>query len=170
MEWLGSVRDYALFRKIDNQWNPVSIVTLPSALPTRYTDDVSAIYQTSGRFCYRIEAYEGAGNQYGFADTSVSNEFCLIQEPHLFMPNAFTPGGKNPILKPEHIYIEIKNYFFAVYNRWGQKIFETRDPSAGWDGTYDGSVAPEGTYVYNVRVFGTNGREIEKNGTVTLLR
>lgn len=170
MEWLGSVRDYALFRKVDDQWNPVSIVTLPSALPTRYTDDVSAIYQTSGRFCYRIEAYEGAGNQYGFTDTSVSNEFCLIQEPHLFIPNAFTPGGKNPILKPEHIYIEIKNYFFAVYNRWGQKIFETRDPSAGWDGTYDGSVAPEGTYVYSVRVFGTNGREIEKNGTVTLLR
>jgi gliding motility-associated-like protein len=170
MEWLGSVRDYALFRKVDDQWNPVSIVTIPSALPTRYTDDVSAIYQTSGRFCYRIEAYEGAGNQYGFTDTSVSNEFCLIQEPHLFIPNAFTPGGKNPVLKPEHIYIEIKNYFFAVYNRWGQKIFETRDPSAGWDGTYDGSIAPEGTYVYSVRVFGTNGREIEKNGTVTLLR
>jgi gliding motility-associated-like protein len=94
----------------------------------------------------------------------------LIQEPHLFIPNAFTPGGKNPVLRPQYIYIDINKYFFAVFNRWGQKVFETSDPQAGWDGTYNGSIAPEGNYVYSVRIYGTNGREIEKNGTVTLLR
>jgi gliding motility-associated-like protein len=170
-EWSGNVREYSVYRNIDDgNWDPAPVAQVGNVMSPRITDDVSEIYQTSGKFCYRVVAYEDGGNIYGFADSSVSNIFCMVQEPHLFIPNAFTPEGKNPVLKPEHIYIDINKYFFAVFNRWGQKVYETSDPSAGWDGTYDGSIAPAGTYVYSVRVYGTNGREIEKNGTVTLLR
>ena len=168
-EWLGGVREYALFRKVDDVWEPTP-VDLIAIGQNNYTDDVAEIYQNTGRFCYRIEAYEGPGNTYGYTDTSVSNIFCLIQEPHLFVPNAFTPDGKNPILKPQFIFIEAKNYIFSIFNRWGQKVYETRNPQDGWDGKYQGSIAPEGNYVYSVRIFGTNGREIEKSGSVTLLR
>ena len=132
---------------------------------------VAEIYQTTGRFCYKIQGYEGPANNYGYgSDSSMSNEFCLIQEPHLYVPNAFTPGGKNPVFKPSFIYIDPKNYQFLVFNRWGEKVFETSDPSAGWDGTINGSIAPENMYVYMVRMFGTNGQILEKNGRVTLLR
>ncbi len=171
-EWLGNVSKYSLFRSVDGLWSPTPIATMNNGI-LDYNDDVAALYlypNYSGKFCYRIEAYEGSGNTYGFTDTSVSNIFCLIQEPHLFIPSAFTPSGKNPVFKPEFIYIEAKNYFFVVFNRWGQRIYETRIPGEGWDGTYDGIIAPEGTYVYSVRIFGTNGQEIEKSGSVTLLR
>ena len=168
-DWLGSVNNYALFRKVDNVWQAAPAAILPFGQQT-FMDEVSAIYQTSGKFCYRVEAYEGGGNMYGYTDTSSSNIFCLIQEPHLFVPSAFTPGGKNNIFKPEYIFVDAKNYFFVVFNRWGQKVYESRVPGEGWDGEFDGKIAPEGTYVYTVRIFGTNGQEIEKSGSVTLLR
>ncbi|MFN5356257.1 MAG: gliding motility-associated C-terminal domain-containing protein [Bacteroidota bacterium] len=171
-DWLGGVGNYALFRSVDGVWDPAPLATLNDGV-LEYNDDVSALYKFptyKGKFCYRIEAYEGPGNTYGFTDTSVSNEFCLIQEPHVFVPNGFTPGGKNSVFRPEFIYVDIKNYYFAVLNRWGQKVYETRTPGEGWDGTYNGSIAPEGTYAYTIRIFGTNGQEIEKIGTVTLLR
>jgi gliding motility-associated-like protein len=168
-EWLGGVSSYSLFRKIDDILQPAPAAILPFG-EQGYIDDVSSIFQTTGRFCYRIEAYEGGGNIYGFTDTSSSNEICLIQEPKVYVPSGFTPGGKNGIFKPSFIYVDAKNYFFIVFNRWGQKVFETNNPEQGWDGTFDGTLAPEGTYVYNVRIFGTNGQEIEKNGSVTLLR
>ena len=171
-EWLGNVSNYSLFRSVDGIWSPTPIVTVNNGILT-YDDDVSALYPYptySGKFCYRVDAYEGPGNTYGFTDTSQSNIFCLIQEPHIFVPNAFTPTGKNPIFKPEFIYIDAKNYYFVVFNRWGQKVYESRMPGEGWDGTYQGNIAPEGTYVYTVRIFGTNGQEIEKSGSVTLLR
>ncbi len=168
-DWLGGLKDYSLFRQVDGVWELVPVINTLAGI-TNYIDDVSGLYRTTGRFCYRIEAHEGPGNQYGFADTSVSNIFCLVQEPHLFVPSGFTPGGKNPVLKPEFVYIDYKNYIFVVYNRWGQKVYESRNPEDGWDGTYNDKIAPEGTYVYSVRIFGTNGQEIEKNGSVTLLR
>jgi len=168
-EWSGGVSNYALFRKVDDTWQPAPCAILPFGQQA-YLDDVSSLFQTTGRFCYRIEAYEGGGNIYGFTDTSSSNEICLIQEPKVYVPTGFTPGGKNSVFKPSFIYVDAKNYFFIVFNRWGQKVFETNNPEEGWDGTFDGTLAPEGTYVYNVRIFGTNGQEIEKNGSVTLLR
>jgi gliding motility-associated-like protein len=168
-EWSGGVLNYSLFRKIDDTWQPTPSAVLPFGQQA-YIDDVSSIFQTTGRFCYRVEAYEGGGNIYGFTDTSSSNEICLIQEPKVYVPSGFTPGGKNGVFKPSFIYVDAKNYFFIVFNRWGQKVFETNNPEEGWDGTFDGTLAPEGTYVYNVRIFGTSGQEIEKNGSVTLLR
>ncbi len=168
-EWLGGVNNYSLFRKVDDIWSNAPIFN-PLAGINEYMDNVGEIYQTSGRFCYKIAAYEGAGNPYGFADTSYSNEFCLIQEPHLFIPSAFTPDGQNPIFKPEFIYTDAKNYNFSVYNRWGQKIFETENPNDGWNGKIDGDNAPEGTYVYSLRMYGTNGQELNRSGRVSLLR
>ncbi|MEP7265124.1 MAG: gliding motility-associated C-terminal domain-containing protein, partial [Bacteroidota bacterium] len=168
-EWLGLVSGFSIFRSVDGIWdnNPVAS---PLFGINDYLDNVGEIYQTSGRFCYRVAAYEGPGNTYGFADTSYSNEFCLIQEPHLFVPSAFTPDGSNPVFKPEFIYTEAKNYKFSVFNRWGQKVYETENPLDGWNGTIEGDKAPQGMYVYSVRLFGTNGQELSKSGSVTLLR
>ena len=140
--WMGGLKDFSLYRAVDGIWDPTP-VTKPTFGINDYNDNVADIYQTTGKFCYKIQAYEGPGNTYGFADSSMSNEFCLIQEPHLYVPSAFTPGGKNPVFKPSFIYIDPKNYQFLVFSRWGEKVFETNDPSIGWDGTINGSVASE---------------------------
>jgi len=53
----------------------------------------------------------------------------------VFIPNAFSPNndGKNDIFKPM-VFGNVSQYRFSIYNRWGEKIFETSDPQKGWDG------------------------------------
>jgi gliding motility-associated-like protein len=87
------------------------------------------------------------------------------------IPNAFTPNGdaKNEVFKPT-INQEIRNYSFMVYNRYGEKIFDTRSYGIGWDGTYKGKPQPIGTYVYQIVFTNIFGFKSENKGTVMLLR
>jgi gliding motility-associated-like protein len=86
----------------------------------------------------------------------------------IVLPNAFTPNrdGKNDVFKiPEGIYFKLQH--FSIYNRWGNIIFSTTDINKGWDGTYKGYNADQGTYVYVIS--GSNGKVFIK-GTVELIR
>ncbi|MEZ4964007.1 MAG: gliding motility-associated C-terminal domain-containing protein [Saprospiraceae bacterium] len=89
-------------------------------------------------------------------------------------PNAFTPNGDglNDIYRPI-LYCPVFNTAFTIYNRWGQKVFETRDPGTGWDGTVDGEEAPSDVYTwileYETMLDGVRQRSAEK-GDVALLR
>ncbi|MEL6275038.1 MAG: PKD domain-containing protein, partial [Bacteroidota bacterium] len=64
-------------------------------------------------------------------------------------PNAFTPNGDglNDIFIPKSFLFGYRAYRFTVWNRWGQKIFETEDPNEGWDGTFKGRESPGGGYL-----------------------
>lgn len=86
------------------------------------------------------------------------------------MPNAFAPGnGPNNILRVIHLgRATLKK--FSVYNRWGVKVFETSTLSEGWDGMFNGQPQPQGVYVYVVEVQTFNGRIINKQGNITLIR
>lgn len=88
----------------------------------------------------------------------------------VYVPNTFTPNndGQNDILyarcnKSTEIY-------FAVYNRWGELVFETKDKNVGWDGNYKGRPADVGVFGYYVRFKCFNGEESFKKGNVTLIR
>ncbi|HNQ12652.1 MAG TPA: gliding motility-associated C-terminal domain-containing protein [Bacteroidia bacterium] len=170
-KWDAEVDHYKLYRKIgkDNLGPYVLIANLPAGV-TSYLDNIAQYYTGDGYFCYYVEAFEGAGNKYGYQEMSVSNETCPIQAPHLTSPNAFTPGGKNPVFYPFSIFIDTDRYSFKVFNRWGEMVFATTNPQEGWDGSFNSSTAPEGVYVYIVELTGTNGDKIEKLGRVTLLR
>lgn len=87
-----------------------------------------------------------------------------------YMPNAFTPNGDglNDIFRiPRQSRAGIK--YFAIYNRWGQLVFRTTDPQAGWDGLIKGQAAPSGAYTYIIRGENQKGR-IEKKGSFVLIR
>ncbi len=91
--------------------------------------------------------------------------------PELFIPSAFTPNndGLNDVLKV--IPVGIKAFYsFAVYNRFGNRLFYTNDYTRGWDGTFHGEKSAPGTYVYLIRALDYHGKEIMKKGTVVLLR
>ena len=94
----------------------------------------------------------------------------LCEEPYVFIPTGFTPNGdgKNDTFKV--IGNNLDEVYLAVYNRWGELIFETRDPSAGWDGTYKGKLLPPDAYGFYARVKCIGGLEYSKKGNVTLLR
>lgn len=89
----------------------------------------------------------------------------------VFMPNAFSPNGDgiNDVFKIGN-YGYHKLAEFRVFNRWGQEIFFTNDPSQGWNGQYKGQPADAGTYHYYARLQATGGEERVFKGDVTLIR
>jgi gliding motility-associated-like protein len=69
----------------------------------------------------------------------------------LWVPNAFSPNGdgSNDIFR---VYGKnFKTIEFKVFNRWGELVFFTTDPSQGWDGTYKGKEMVPGVYVYSIK-------------------
>ena len=89
------------------------------------------------------------------------------------MPNSFTPNGDNlnEVFKPKGDGIDASYYHFMIFDRWGEKLFETDDINEGWDGTYNGEPVPTGIYVWKI-----NTRELYRDvktehiGNVRLLR
>ncbi len=98
----------------------------------------------------------------------VENPDC--SEPFLFIPMAFTPNddGNNDVLFVRGKSIESLN--FVIYNRWGQKVFETNDKNDGWNGSFKGKRLPPDVYGYFIRATCFNGQKFFKKGNVTLLR
>lgn len=89
-----------------------------------------------------------------------------------YIPSAFTPNGdgKNDVLKPEYE-CQFSNYEMKIYNRWGQLMFITKNPSEGWNGEYRNLDQPIGVYVYEITYKDTMaGEVVRKNGTIALIR
>lgn len=92
------------------------------------------------------------------------------EDANIYIPNAFTPNGdgKNDVLYVRGNYIT--NLFFAVYDRWGQKMFETKDITKGWDGTFKGKHMDPAVFGYYAEGLCPSGEKFFKKGNVTLLR
>ena len=58
---------------------------------------------------------------------------------------------------------------FSVYDRWGERVFETDDQAAGWNGTYKGNMN-EGVFAYYFTATLVSGEQISRRGTISLLR
>lgn len=89
----------------------------------------------------------------------------------IYVPSVFTPNGDgiNDILYANTIYITQLRYF-RVFNRNGKKVFETTDPTKGWDGKLNNQPLPLDTYVWTMEGMHRNGFTVAQQGTVTLLR
>jgi gliding motility-associated-like protein len=94
----------------------------------------------------------------------------VCEEPYLYIPNAFTPNkdGVNDVL-----YVRGENIdevYMTIYNRWGEKVFETESLNEGWDGTFNGKTVSGDVYGYYLKIICYGGREFFKKGNVTVLR
>jgi gliding motility-associated-like protein len=99
---------------------------------------------------------------------SASIDILVMPDSYIEIPNAFAPGNGNTF-KPIYLGVSaIKS--FAIYNRWGTKVFETKDASQGWDGQYNGELQPMGAYIYSVEGTSAAGNKFSKHGSVTLMR
>ena len=85
-----------------------------------------------------------------------------------FNPNSSV--SENRTFYPQGVFINSKDYLFTVYNRWGEKVFETTQINVGWDGTFKGIEATQDVYTYYVRFTSASGILFEDRGTVTLIR
>ncbi|GAO42579.1 hypothetical protein FPE01S_01_15940 [Flavihumibacter petaseus NBRC 106054] len=87
---------------------------------------------------------------------------------NVFIPNSFVPGGISPTFR---VYANnVKEMKMMVFNQWGQKVFETSSMGSGWDGRFNGKDQPSGVYVYVCRIILNTGEEINKKGSVNLIR
>jgi hypothetical protein len=168
----GNPTSYEVFRSVDGLWDPSPIISLPANQRT-YRDDVSTYRLSGGTFEYYVNANEGLGNVYNLLDTSRSNSVGVVQKPRLYVPSAFYPGSsqlENAIFYPRGVYINSMDYLFIVYNRWGEKVFESNVVDLGWNGYFDGGEAPQGVYTYYIKFTTSSGILFEDRGTVTLIR
>jgi len=98
----------------------------------------------------------------------------LCPSDKILVPGAFTPDedGLNDIFRPGNN--NYTQYYFAVYNRWGQMIYETNDQTAGWDGKYKGKNSPEEIYIWKMiyRIRTSDGTPAQKiaQGSFILFR
>jgi gliding motility-associated-like protein len=112
--------------------------------------------------------------QYGVCRNNATTRVEVVSnscvDKDTFVPNTFTPNsdGENDVLYVRSAFIE--QIYFAVYNRWGELVFETTDKTKGWDGLYKGRPADVGVFGWYLKVKCPNGEENFKKGNVTLIR
>lgn len=90
--------------------------------------------------------------------------------PNIFLPNAFTPNGDNV---NDQLYlrgVNVTSMYLAVYNRWGQLVFESAELERGWDGYLGGKEVSSGVYGYYFEVTCGNGDTYFERGNVTVIR
>lgn len=104
------------------------------------------------------------------AEDTVSVE--VIDDQTLFIPNAFTPNGDghNDYFQIYGKLDAIKKIDFQVFDRWGEKVYETEDVDFKWDGVYKGDKLPVAVYVYTLTASLLDDTEHEYKGSITLLR
>lgn len=110
-------------------------------------------------------------NNLGCFDTAIQ-KIIIPNSCYIAVPNAFTPNrdGLNDYLYPLNAY-KATDLLFRVYNRNGQLVFETRDWTKKWDGTFKGQGADLGTYVWTLQYTHIEtGKRVEQKGTTILLR
>lgn len=90
---------------------------------------------------------------------------------HLYLPNTFTPNNDAindvfRVIKP----FTVVSFGLSVYNRFGEKVFETNDMKRGWDGRFKGELQPAGAYAWKIEIEEKNKSPYALRGIVMLLR
>ena len=132
-----------------------AVVTVTPAVTTVYCVTVTDANTCTDNACVTVQV-----------ETDCSGE-------RLFLPTAFSPNGdgQNDEL---HVYYGnikcISTYKLTIYNRWGEKVFETTNPGKYWDGTHRDKPLSTAVFVYYMEATLTSGENITKKGNVSLLR
>jgi|GEM_PF-140000 len=142
-------------------WTPEQKVSHP------YDSVTTAIIESNTLFKITVK------DELGCAESDsiwiiLQSELCTGNE--IFIPTAFSPNadGKNDIFFVRTI-VPLSDIRFMIFNRWGEKVFETNDLTAGWDGMYKGKSAEAGAYSYHFKAR-CEETIIERKGNLTVIR
>ena len=100
-----------------------------------------------------------------FARIEMDNGFLI------FVPNTFTPNGdeRNNTFQPI-IPVPVSSFNMKIYNRWGEIVFESYDPSASWDGYYNGHLVQDGTYIWEIVAVTDKANTYIRKGHLNVLK
>ena len=143
------------------QWVPsnnLSSPFSPSTSATLYESTDFSVFATDNKGCTKE------------ATLHVEVEVVNCGEPNIFIPNAFTPNadGINDVVQISGDYIA--SFELAIYDRWGEKVFSTKNINEAWDGTFRGKTCQAGVYFYKLQVNCEGGKTYVKGGDITLIR
>ena len=131
----------------------------------------SHVYESSGSYNIELKAMDNIGCEHTI---SKNNYVIISEEPtplpnSLYLPNAFTPNGdgENDVFRIRGYYGDV--FSMTIYNHWGELLFQSSDPSLGWNGYRNNQPVHSGTYVYLVEIEDHEGAK-QLSGYVTLLR
>jgi len=110
-------------------------------------------------------------NQYGCSDTivksiEITNE--VVYRP--VTPTAFSPNGDG---ENDVLYIRggpFLELYWAVYNQWGNLIFEGFTDQDGWDGKWKGKIQPNTDYIVVIRAVTVDGVKYDESNSISLIR
>jgi gliding motility-associated-like protein len=131
------------------------------------------VYKTEGVFDVILVAFNGQG----CSDTTRLNAGVqTIRSGNLLVPNAFSPNlsgsgnsqGQNDVFRP--VIRGVIEFQMMVFNRWGELLYETKDPDRGWDGYYQGRLCQQDVYVYKIVAKSSSGETITRVGDIHLIR
>jgi len=106
-----------------------------------------------------IHLYDGDADKYkitlritnlGGCIDSFSQEVCVLDTVAIFLPTGFTPNDDDLNETFKIVSTTIAKSKMQIFNRWGEKVFESTDHKVGWDGKYKGNLCPNDYYVYYV--------------------
>ena len=160
---------------IINLGQSVNLAVLPGVAGTSYFWDPPV--GLSCLFCQNPIATPPSSMWYyvtvtNAAGCSIIDSVYIEVDPssNIYVPNIFSPNedGANDIY-----FIRgkgVKQFNLAIYNRWGQLVFESDDIEKGWDGTKEGTMMNQGVFVYKLNVIMHDGSTIKQTGNITLVR
>jgi gliding motility-associated-like protein len=126
--------------------------TNPIAMP-----DITTMYHVTGQTDWGCIGTDSI--------TVIVRNQSIVEVPNVFVPGS-GPGSELKILSKG--IATLKN--FSIFNRWGNKVFETSDVNEGWNGKFNGEPQPLGVYVYILEAYTNDGQKIYKQGNITLIR
>ncbi len=124
------------------------------------------VYQEYGDYVIK----QTVTNKFGCTD-ELEQVVKILPEYRFWAPNAFTPDENllNDYFMP--IAIGVINYDFEIFDRWGERVFKTKNPKQGWNGVYRSQQCQEGIYAWKVTFTNVVSQQEEVHyGHVTLLR
>jgi len=134
-------------------------------------NEISITWSDSGTYVLSAIRYDGPcpSNEVTYIITITQCDDLIY-----WVPNTFTPDGDSdneewgPVFTAGY---DENSFSLIVLNRWGGIIWESRNPNAKWDGTYDNKPCQEGVYTWVMKFSLTDSpKKIKKQGHVTLIR
>lgn len=131
-----------------------------------YNNSVRITYRDTGFYLITVKYKDECGEPREYYRVRVKK----CPESAIFFPNAFTPNGDGLNDGWSPIPFKIVQIRWQVYNRWGEKVYETNQIENKWNGTYKNIAQPIGNFVFQCWWRGIDGKTGYKKGNLVLIR
>ena len=142
-------------------WSPAASIDRPDiADPT--------VTPTDSITTYTVTATSGSCTK--TATVKIHSREVVCGPPMFVIPNAFTPNGDGINDAVCFNSNQLAEFTITIFNRWGEAVYSSDDPTQCWDGTYRGTPCPQGVYTYTCHItcFGNHTNHLK--GDITLIR